>query len=58
MSQEPKDINYLLSDFDARNWANEFVAINPTFDEGTAIAWFANALMAGYDHAMRKMEEQ
>lgn len=44
----------LLKSFDAQVWAREFVRIvteNPTIptDEGTMIAWFANALMRGYD---------
>jgi len=40
-----------MPSFDARDWAAAFVKINPTFDEGTALAWFAGALMRGFDEA-------
>lgn len=40
-----------LPSFDARDWAAAFVKQFPTFDEGTALAWFAGALMRGYDEA-------
>jgi hypothetical protein len=40
--------------FDARDWAEAFCKINPAADEGTMLAWFANALMRGFDeHAAR-----
>ena len=43
-----------LSSFDARDWAEAFCKLNPGVDEGLMIAWFANALMRGYDeHAAR-----
>jgi hypothetical protein len=38
-----------LPSFDARDWAKAFCKANPDFDEGVALAWFANALMRGYD---------
>ncbi len=40
-----------LPSFDARDWAQAFLKINPNtgLDEGTMIGWFANALMRGYD---------
>ena len=38
-----------LPSFDARDWAQAFCKLNPTIDEGVMIAWFANALMRGYD---------
>lgn len=37
---------------DAAIWAEKFCARFPDFDEGDALAWFANAIMAGYDRAM------
>jgi len=39
----------------ARSWL-EHVRLNPSIatDEGTMVAWFANAIMAGYDEAARK----
>lgn len=52
----------ILASFDARDWARAFVEHarqNPSIatDEGTMIAWFANALMRGYDeHYWRTSE--
>jgi hypothetical protein len=51
----------LLSCFEAQVWAKEFVRIvknNPTIptDEGTMLAWFASALMTGYDEHARRMK--
>ena len=45
--------------FDARLWAEAFkahVVANPSIatDEGTLHAWFANAIMRGYDEHARK----
>jgi hypothetical protein len=45
--------------FDARDWAAAFLRIsaaNPDLhrDEGTMLAWFANALMRGYDEVARR----
>lgn len=44
----------LVGEFDAQVWAKEFVKTvegNPTIpiDVGTMTAWFAGAIMAGYD---------
>lgn len=52
----------LHSEFSARVWAERFVhrvAENPSIatDEGTMIAWFAGAIMAGYDHAKLENEQ-
>jgi len=52
-----KGIN-LHDTFDSRIWAKEFQATiknNPSIpkDESTMITWFANAIMAGYDYALR-----
>lgn len=43
---------------DARVWAQkwmETIRENPEIpnDEGAMIGWFANAIMAGYDHALK-----
>jgi hypothetical protein len=40
-----------LPSFDARDWAEAFLEINPHcgLDRGTMVTWFANALMRGYD---------
>jgi hypothetical protein len=53
-----KKIN-LTQTTDARIWAKEWLKTikkHPEIpkDEGTMIGWFANSLMAGYDSAMRK----
>ena len=47
----------LIGEFDARVWAKEFVRIftktrlgRAGIDEQSMIEWFANAIMAGYDH--------
>ena len=40
-----------LPSFDARDWAAAFCKEHPDIDEGTMIAWFANALMRGFDEA-------
>lgn len=40
-----------LPSFDARDWAEAFCKLNPGMDEDLMIAWFANALMRGYDEA-------
>jgi hypothetical protein len=43
----------LIESFDAQVWAKEFVKHNLAFhiglDEGALTAWFASALMRGYD---------
>lgn len=49
----------LIGQFDAKIWAEEFVKMvkkNPKIanDMGTMIAWFANAIMAGYDRAKQQ----
>lgn len=41
-----KDLN---GEFDARIWASEFKKQYPEMDEEILFAWFANAIMSGYD---------
>lgn len=51
-------VDRLVASFDAQAWA-EFVKrakANPAI-EGTMLTWFANAIMAGYDHARRELSE-
>jgi hypothetical protein len=48
--------NDLIGETDARVWAQRFVqrvADNPAIatDEGTMLAWFSSAILAGYDAA-------
>jgi len=45
----------LPQEFDAKVWVSEWMRItkeNPGIptDEGAMLGWFANAIMAGYDH--------
>lgn len=43
--------------FDAMEWVAEFRRINGDNrpDDGTMLGWFANAIMAGHDEAMRRI---
>lgn len=55
-------VNDLIGETDAQVWTKHWlktIADNPTIpnDEGTMIGWFANAIMAGYDHG-RRAEQQ
>lgn len=48
----------LHNTIDARVWADEFNKVlvshgEQPIDPGFLIGWFANAIMAGYDHASR-----
>ncbi len=48
--------------FDAVIWTQEWLKTiekNPSIptDEGAMIGWFANAIMAGYDHARHQVME-
>lgn len=47
----------LNDNFDARAWAEEFVRIKvDATDVEWMHAWFAAAIMCGYDHAMRRRD--
>ncbi len=46
-----------LPSFDANDWAVAFCERNPGFDLDTARAWFANALMRGYDEGVARCEK-
>ena len=53
----------LVGETDAQVWAKawlETISENPGIptDEGTMIGWFANAIMAGYDHGRRYEQER
>lgn len=43
-----------LPSFSATDWAKAFCKQNPSFDEGMAIAWFACALMRGFDEGVSR----
>jgi hypothetical protein len=45
------DPNWPLPSFDARDWAQAFCERYPQMDQDVMLAWFANALMRGYDQA-------
>lgn len=49
--------NYLLSTTDARKWAEAFCQLCPDMDEGTMIAWFANAIETGKAHSTAEGED-
>lgn len=58
----PERMN-LTQTFDARIWADEWMKAiekNPQIptDYGTMLGWFANAIMAGHDEAMRKVKAE
>lgn len=46
-----------LPSFDARDWAEAFCKRFPDLDEGTMLAWFASALMRGYDEGVKRARE-
>ena len=55
-------LNDLIGEYDASKWAKEFVKVaelrsDIPRDEGTMTAWFASAIMAGFDEG-RKQERQ
>lgn len=50
------------SSFDARDWAQEFCRVAKenfglNVDEGLMIAWFANAIMRGYDERQCQIDK-
>jgi hypothetical protein len=50
--------NDSLQTMDARTWAAEFMKITGgAADESTMLAWFANALMCGWDHHYWQSDE-
>jgi hypothetical protein len=42
---------YPYGEFNAGEWAAEFMRLFPDSDEELMIGWFANAIMTGYDTA-------
>lgn len=44
----------LVGEFDADKWAQMFVRLNIRSDIDMMRAWFANAIMSGYDHAQKE----
>jgi hypothetical protein len=57
--QEPEDLieKFDPQCFDAKLWADEFIRLNKSSDHGTMHAWFASAIMAGFDEARRREPE-
>ncbi len=57
------DPNWPLPSFDAQDWGEAFCKIaaehgHPGIDKGWMVAWFANALMRGYDEANMRHAER
>lgn len=48
---------YPLGEFDASKWAAEFIRLwghrMDEVDKSLMVAWFANAIMTGYDHGRK-----
>lgn len=42
---------------DAQMWAEKFCEKFPAMDKGDMLAWFAGAIMAGYDTACSRMKQ-
>lgn len=52
-----------VGQFDAKKWADAFEAhlkvdLNLANDKETMFGWFANSIMAGYDHALAEKDKQ
>lgn len=47
-----------VQSFDARDWAAAFCKQFPAMDEATMTAWFANALMRGYDQKAQEVKAE
>lgn len=46
-----------LPSFDARDWAKAFCKVVPGMSEDLMVAWFANALMRGYDQRTAELAD-
>lgn len=61
LDEDPHKLQYLVGNFNAREWAEAFMStfpdVWPVVDEGTMLAWFANAIMAGYDTATKIIKD-
>jgi hypothetical protein len=57
--RDPKERpDWPLPSFDARDWAAAFCKHHPDIDEGLMLAWFANALMRGYDQRVSEQIQE
>ncbi len=61
-TEPTKEVEFNIQSMDARVWAKEFNRILVTkgeqpYDESWLISWFANAIMAGYDEAIRRANQ-
>lgn len=57
------DPNWPVQSFDAMDWARAFIAtfgakLNWQLDESTMLAWFASALMRGYDQRQWQLDAE
>lgn len=48
------NLTYLLSTMDAKVWADEYCKRNTSADHEAMLAWFASAIMTGFDEANRR----
>jgi hypothetical protein len=48
----------LVGEFDADKWAKLYIRTAPPQDVDTMRAWFANAIMAGFDHNEKRYREK
>lgn len=55
---EVSDTKPLVTDPDALRWAKEFCEQFPNMDLETMHAWFANAIMCGWDNAHWRMDQR
>lgn len=53
---KPSNEEYLalIGEFDATKWADVFMRTPTLKDRETMVGWFANAIMAGYDHRSKE----
>ncbi len=64
MSTHEEKLKPINQDMDALRWAKEFMSsefaknLPPEVDESLMIAWFANAIMCGYDNARWRHQER
>jgi len=63
--QPEKDLSKskLPQSFDARDWVNEWretlrSAPTMSWDDGTMLSWFSNAIMCGFDEASRREQDR
>lgn len=56
MGVSSEKVEFDIHSFDARVWSESFCKQFPGHDESTMLGWFANSIMAGYDHGKKDGE--